>query len=71
MMSASAPVFGRYVKHIDSRLIIEWICYDPESELLLIRWPGGSFSMVHRRGVVSISANEETEFLRLRKTVFV
>jgi hypothetical protein len=68
-MSYDAPLSGRYVKHIDTRLIIEWICYDPDTELLLIRWPAGSFSVVHRRGVVRLTATEESEFLRSRHTI--
>jgi hypothetical protein len=71
MSSASGPVSGKYVKHIDSRLIIEWICFDPETELLLIRWPTGSFSVIHRRGVVEITESEETDFLLSRKPVWI
>ena len=63
MNSGNAPMFGKYVKHIDTRLIIEWVCYDPETELLLVRWPSGSFAVVHRRAVVRISATEESKYL--------
>ena len=66
MSCAKLPVSGKYVKHIDTRLIIEWVCYDPDTELLLIRWPTGSFSVLHRRGIVQMSPAEESEFLRSR-----
>jgi hypothetical protein len=66
MNYASAPMFGKYVKHIDTQQIIEWKCYDPDTELLVIRWPTGSVSIVHRRGVVPITPHEEMRFLRLR-----
>ena len=70
MSSANLPALGKYVKHIDTRLIIEWVCYDPETELLLVRWPTGSLVVVHRRAIVRIKPNEETEFLRSRNAVF-
>jgi hypothetical protein len=66
MQSTDVPLTGRYVKHLDTREIIEWICYDPDTKLLLIRWPTGSYSLVHRRGISQITPHEEMRFLRLR-----
>ena len=66
MQATDLPLTGRYVKHLDTRQIIEWLCYDPDTELLLIRWPTGRFFLVHRRGVIQVTPEEEMRFLRLR-----
>lgn len=66
MQAVDAPLTGRYVKHLDTREIIEWICYDPETQLLLIRWPRGNYSLVHRRGIMQITPQEEMRHLGLK-----
>jgi hypothetical protein len=66
-MKNDAPMFGEYVKLIKTGEILKWKSYDPKNQTLEIELPTGVVSIVQRREIDRITANEEVEFL-LKKT---
>lgn len=60
-------MFGEYVKLIKTGEILKWKSYDPKNQTLEIELPTGVVSIVQRREIDRITANEEVEFL-LKKT---
>jgi hypothetical protein len=68
MKDDKAPMFGEYVKLSKTGEIAKWKSYDPKTEMVQIESPAGLFKLVHRQDICRLTAEEELEFLRHKKT---
>jgi hypothetical protein len=66
-MKNDTPMFGKYVKLIQTGEIVKWKNYDSKTQMLEIELPTGGFSIVNRNEIDRITPNEELEFLQSKK----
>ncbi len=66
-MKNDIPVFGKFVRFIQTGEILKYKSYDPTNQMLEVELPQGGFSIVRRNEVDRILPNEELEYLQARK----